>query len=146
MCTNSRRPAFCWKWTQRSVLLLLLLFERESFFVRWDALSFANSCRAPLIRTSPPLIWSSRCKSVEHPNCKTFSTGPSSYVKDFPYTALDSRTLHEFTAAVNRWLRPRCIKLGGDLNSIVCVADRNSVLTNSYLFSYIVHFISAVTP
>ena len=23
MCTNSRRPAFCWKWTQRSVLLLL---------------------------------------------------------------------------------------------------------------------------
>ena len=25
VCTNSRRPAFCWKWTQRSVLLLLLL-------------------------------------------------------------------------------------------------------------------------
>ena len=23
--TNSRRPAFCWKWTKRSVLLLLLL-------------------------------------------------------------------------------------------------------------------------
>ena len=26
VCTNSRWPAFCWKWTQRSVLLLLLLF------------------------------------------------------------------------------------------------------------------------
>ena len=25
VCTNSRRPAFCWKWTQRSVLLLLPL-------------------------------------------------------------------------------------------------------------------------
>ena len=25
VCTNSRRPAFCWKWTQRSVLLLLLI-------------------------------------------------------------------------------------------------------------------------
>ena len=25
VCTNSRRPAFSWKWTQRSVLLLLLL-------------------------------------------------------------------------------------------------------------------------
>ena len=25
VCTNSRRPAFCWKWTQRSVLLPLLL-------------------------------------------------------------------------------------------------------------------------
>ena len=25
VCTNSRRPAFCWKWTQRSVLRLLLL-------------------------------------------------------------------------------------------------------------------------
>ena len=25
VCTNSRRPAFCWKWTQLSVLLLLLL-------------------------------------------------------------------------------------------------------------------------
>ena len=25
MCTNSRRPAFCWKWPQRSVLLLLLI-------------------------------------------------------------------------------------------------------------------------
>ena len=24
VCTNSSRPAFCWKWTQRSVLLLLL--------------------------------------------------------------------------------------------------------------------------
>ena len=27
VCTNSRRPAFCWKWTQRSVLLLLLLLS-----------------------------------------------------------------------------------------------------------------------
>ena len=25
VCTNSRRPTFCWIWTQRSVLLLLLL-------------------------------------------------------------------------------------------------------------------------
>ena len=25
MCTNSRRPVFCWKWTQRSILRLLLL-------------------------------------------------------------------------------------------------------------------------
>ena len=25
VCTNSRRPAFCWKWTQQSVLLLLRL-------------------------------------------------------------------------------------------------------------------------
>ena len=25
VCTNSHRPAFCWKWTQRSVLRLLLL-------------------------------------------------------------------------------------------------------------------------
>ena len=25
VCTNSHRPAFCWKWTQRSVLWLLLL-------------------------------------------------------------------------------------------------------------------------
>ena len=26
-CTISRRPAFCWKWTQRSVLQLLLLLQ-----------------------------------------------------------------------------------------------------------------------
>ena len=27
VCTNSRRPAFCWKWTQRCVLLLLRLLH-----------------------------------------------------------------------------------------------------------------------
>ena len=26
--TNSRRPAFCWKWTQRSVLLQILIIIR----------------------------------------------------------------------------------------------------------------------
>ena len=30
--TNSRRPVFCWKWTQRSVLLLLLLVNGSKLF------------------------------------------------------------------------------------------------------------------
>ena len=35
VCTNSRRPAFCWKWTQRSVLLLLLLLLLLHDYALW---------------------------------------------------------------------------------------------------------------
>ena len=33
--TNSRRPAFCWKWAQRSVLLLLLLLHLKYILFRY---------------------------------------------------------------------------------------------------------------
>ena len=39
VCTNSRRPAFCWKWTQRSVLLLLLLLPGPNEFQLYWTLS-----------------------------------------------------------------------------------------------------------
>ena len=41
VCTNSRRPAFCWKWTQRSVLLLLLhRCKTCSAYTKWSSINY----------------------------------------------------------------------------------------------------------
>ena len=75
VCANSRRPAFCWKWTQRSVLLLLLFwlcpfqlwpFEFRTFWLHhfqlWYSstagLLFSSWCPSGTILLTPfSMVW-----------------------------------------------------------------------------------------